>query len=146
MHHGTSAALEFSVKSLKINHLILLGHSQCGGIQALLHSHHHPEDELHHNDFINNWVSLVETEQIDRVSPNDPDKYAKLALGKSHENCLTFPWLREKIASKKLIIHQWFFDIKLGQIFSYSEKKKEYIPLNTEEIESDGLVFKGDFP
>jgi carbonic anhydrase len=146
LHHGTSAALEFGVKSLKINNLILLGHSQCGGIQALLHSHHHPDDELHQNDFINNWVSLVETEQIDRVSPSDPDQYAKLALKKSYENCLTFPWLKEKIVSNKLIVHQWFFDIKLGQIFAYSEKKKQYIPLNTQEIQSDGLVFNSNFP
>src|SRR5437660_11150509 len=35
-HHGTSAALEFGIKRLNVYHLILLGHSQCGGIQALL--------------------------------------------------------------------------------------------------------------
>lgn len=31
-HHGTSAALEFGVRYLQVKHLILLGHSQCGGI------------------------------------------------------------------------------------------------------------------
>ena len=146
LHHGTSAALEFAIKSLKINDLILLGHSQCGGIQALLHSHHHPESELHQNDFINNWVSLVETDHLEEISPDDPDEYAKLALKKSHENCLTFPWIREKIRQEKLIIHLWFFDIKFGQIFAYSEKKKAYLPLNTKEIQAEGLVFRSDLP
>src|SRR5437660_12639651 len=47
-HHGTSAALEFGICFLKVKHLILLGHSQCGGYQALLNSH---ENE---NDFITN--------------------------------------------------------------------------------------------
>src|SRR5438876_7497740 len=49
-HHGTSAALEFGIRFLKIKHLILLGHSQCGGIQALLNSHSNK------NDFVTNWV------------------------------------------------------------------------------------------
>src|SRR5476649_2848130 len=55
MHHGTSAALEFGVRILKVKHLILLGHSQCGGIQALLNG----TDTA--NDFITNWVSLIKT-------------------------------------------------------------------------------------
>jgi carbonic anhydrase len=129
-HHGTSAALEFAVKTLNINHLILLGHSQCGGIEALLHSHHHPEDEIHQNDFINNWVSLIKTKNLDNTHPDDPDEYAKLALKQSYKNCLTFPWIAEQLKSKSLIINLWFFDIKLGQIFAYDEKEKNYLPLN----------------
>src|SRR5476651_63061 len=54
-HHGTSAALEFGVSFLKVEHLILLGHSQCGGIQALLSS------DTNQDDFITNWVSLIKT-------------------------------------------------------------------------------------
>src|SRR6476620_8908289 len=52
MHHGTSAALEFGICFLKVKHVVLLGHSQCGGIQALL-------DNIGQNDFITNWVSLL---------------------------------------------------------------------------------------
>ena len=36
-HHGTSAALEFGVCYLQVKHIIILGHSQCGGIDALIH-------------------------------------------------------------------------------------------------------------
>src|SRR5215813_8002124 len=39
-HHGTSAALEFAIRILNVKHLILLGHSQCGGIEARLHANH----------------------------------------------------------------------------------------------------------
>src|SRR5579883_1928432 len=53
-HHGTSAALEFGVRFLKIQELILLGHSQCGGIQALINS-----ENANHDDFITNWVSVI---------------------------------------------------------------------------------------
>jgi carbonic anhydrase len=106
-----------------------LGHSQCGGVQALLHSHHHPEAEDHQNDFINNWVSLIKTKTLDNTHPDDPDEYARFALTQSYKNCLTFPWIAEKVKEKTLIIHLWFFDIKQGQIFTYDEEQKAYLPL-----------------
>jgi len=121
-HHGTSAALEFGVLFLEVEHLILLGHSQCGGIQALLN-----KGRMNQNDFISNWVSLVGTEDM---GPDNADDYAKLALHQSHQNCLTFPWIKEKIVQQKLSIHLWFFDIQMGQIFTYSEMDRKYLPLD----------------
>lgn len=123
-HHGTSAALEFGVRGLKVKHLILLGHSQCSGIQTLLDSHSNGATE---NDFITNWVSLIKTQNLD---VQHPDNCAKMALTQSYQNCLTFPWIKEKVENKELIIHLWFFDIKMGQIFTYCEDLREYQPLD----------------
>ena len=125
-HHGTSAALEFGVCYLKVDHLILLGHSQCGGIQALL-----DESQVGINDFITNWVSLIKTPHCEQCTTDD---YAKLALNESYKNCLTFPWIKEKVAQKTLQIHMWFFDIKTGEIFTYSQERQKYVPLLREEI------------
>lgn len=128
-HHGTSAALEFGIRVLEVKHLILLGHSQCGGIQALLNNDNKNSDK---NDFITNWVSIIKSNNIQhRDSDNHYiDAYAKLALNQSYQNCLTFPWIKDKVIDKKLIIHLWFFDIKTGQIFTYSDAQKEYQPLS----------------
>lgn len=117
-HHGTSAALEFGVRFLKVKHLILLGHSQCGGIQALLSG-----ESEQQNDFINSWVSLIKTSETKK---HDCNAYAKVALNRSYENCLTFPWIASKVADDTLIIHRWYFDIEAGKIFSYSDEMKEY--------------------
>lgn len=122
MHHGTSAALEFGIKFLKVNHLVLLGHSQCGGIKALMNN-----AEPNQDDFITNWVSLVKTDCIN--DHDHADDYAKLALKHSYKNCLTFPWIREKISTGELFVHLWFFDIKTGQIFAYSDVSDTYEPL-----------------
>lgn len=122
-HHGTSAALEFGVRFLHVKHLVLLGHSQCGGIQALLDI-----NNANHNDFITNWVSLIKN---DNCKTKDADEFAKFALHHSHHNCLTFPWIKEKIEHKELLIHLWFFDIKTGQIFTYSNTQQEYLPLDS---------------
>ena len=123
-HHGTSAALEFGVCFLKVKHLILLGHSQCGGIQTLLEKQN---TDSNTNDFINNWVSLVKPHECQSL---DADDYAKRALQKSHAHSMTFPWICEKVHKKELFVHLWFFDIKTGQIFNYSESKKMYEPLD----------------
>jgi carbonic anhydrase len=124
-HHGTSAALEFGISFLDVKHLILLGHSQCGGVQTLLNSN------ASKNDFITNWVSLIKSPNF---KSKDADEYAKLALKQSQQNCLTFPWIKDKVDQKKLIIHLWFFDIKTGQIFTYSDTKNEYLPLDSTDL------------
>lgn len=131
-HHGTSAALEFGICYLNIKHLILLGHSQCGGINALLNS-----ADSSSNDFINNWVAIIKEGNVIpansdvKIGSKNHDYYAKLALQKSHQNCLSFPWIQERVSQQKLIIHLWFFDIQQGQIFSYCHREKAYYPLDS---------------
>lgn len=103
-HHGTSAALEFGVCYLNVKQIIILGHSNCGGIQALL-----SQKPLHQDDFISSWVSLIETNN--KIEITNPDHYAKQALKKSFKHCLEFPWIKERYENKTLEIHTWFFDI-----------------------------------
>jgi len=123
-HHGTSAALEFGICFLEVKNLILLGHSQCGGIQALLNKN------ANKNDFITNWVSIIQNTE----SPlHNEDDYAKLALKQSYQNCLTFPWIKTKVEQEELAIHLWFFDIKTGQIYTYSKTHNDYQILNDPE-------------
>lgn len=120
-YHGTSAALEFGICHLNVKDLIILGHSQCGGIQALVN-----EKELPENDFITKWVSLVKRTD---AHFHDADNYAKLALTHSYHNCLKFPWIKERVATKELQIHLWFFNIKEGEILTYSHEEGRYIHL-----------------
>lgn len=116
-HHGTSAALEFGITGLNVKHLIILGHSQCGGIQALLNS-----EGLKQNDFISGWVS-----HLQEITPSDSvDEAAKKALFVSYDNCLSFPWIKERVDNGSLSIHLWFFGIKSGEIQAYSHEQKEF--------------------
>ncbi len=121
-HHGTSAALEFGICMLRVKNLILLGHSQCGGIEALLNNTATPS-----NDFIHSWVSIIRQSDQAQYTPNE---YAKIALHQSRQNCLSFPWLKEKVESGELTLHLWFFDIKEGQIYAYSPAHNVFQPLD----------------
>ncbi len=117
-HHGTSAALEFGICYLNVKHLIILGHSQCGGIHALLDN-----TKLHQDDFITHWVSFIKT---DAVKIHDADTLAKHALCHSYENCLTFPWIKQRILEENLQLHLWFFDIQEGEILTYSLQDHQF--------------------
>ena len=116
-HHGTSAALEFGICYLNVSDLILLGHSQCGGIQAKISGVNPEQDE-----FITRWVS-----EINLTSTlQDVDKCAQNALLSSYENCLTYPWIKSRIEQKKLALHPWFFDIGSGEIQAYSFEEQQF--------------------
>lgn len=117
-HHGTSAALEFGIKFLEIKNLVILGHSNCGGIEVLVADH--DED---HNDFISNWVSIVGYDKLKKMSVDD---CARASIKRSYQNCMGFPWIRDRVASGDLTIHMWFFDIKTGKIFSYNNESDKY--------------------
>lgn len=122
-HHGTSAALEFGICYLNVKHLIILGHAQCGGMNARLH-----EDSLHQDDFISNWVSVIDNDEKEK----NTDRFAHNALFKSYENCLSFPWIKKRIDEGALKIHLWFFDIKTGTVTAYSDKTQQFEPLDQE--------------
>lgn len=121
--HGTSAALEFGLRFLKVKNLIILGHSECGGIKGAINC-----SDDRPNDFIDKWVSLVKIDV--HASCKETDDYAKIALHNSYANCLTYPWIKDRVERKELTIHIWFFDIKTGQIFNYSPVSKKFEPLN----------------
>jgi carbonic anhydrase len=50
--HGVSAALEFAVQILKVGHIVVMGHSHCGGIRAFVEHRDRPDK----GDFIDNWM------------------------------------------------------------------------------------------
>ena len=121
-HHGTSAALEFGICYLHVKHLIILGHSQCGGVRAKLN-----HIELHQDDFISRWMDLI---KINEEDSHDVDSYAQEALINSYKNCLTFPWVKERLEQNALTIHLWFFNIKDGAIYTYNFSHNAFEPLN----------------
>lgn len=130
-HHGTSAAMEYGICYLNVKHFIILGHSSCGGIQALA-----SDEPLAQDDFISRWVSLSGADLSDK---SDANMVARKSLLASYQHCLSFPWLKQRVDEKKLKIHLWYFDIKHAELSAYSFENGAYEPLinftrNTDEV------------
>lgn len=115
-HHGTSAALEFGMCYLNIQHLIILGHSQCGGIQAAT-----GVQSLHQDDFISGWMN-----DLHIVTGQSVNEAAKQGLLQSYQNCLTFPWIKERKSNNILTIDLWYFDIEMTQVQQYDHSRQEF--------------------
>ena len=123
LHHGISSALEFGIKALKINNIIILGHSQCGGVKAWMENQKSKDNRDNSLEFVNNWISTIDVQNYEEGSVDD---CAKLSLINSYKNCLTFPWIKDKVDSKELGIHLLFFDIETCRLLAYDHDDGEY--------------------
>jgi len=111
-YHGTSSALEFGVRVLKVEHLVVMGHAMCGGIDALLNGA--PEEA---SDFVANWVKIAERAKLRALQfpPEKRQDYCEReSVRLSLENLMTFPWVRAPVADGQLTLHGCFFDIRSG--------------------------------
>lgn len=129
-HHSTSSALEFAVKGLNVSDIIVLGHSSCGGIQALMSG----PDCTNETDFINDWMNIaIEAKErvIDAHPDDSPEQQAhhceKESILISVHNLMDFPWIQERVVANKLNLHAWYFDIANGKLQNYDTEKDEFV-------------------
>lgn len=135
-YHGTSAALEFAVNSLKVEHIVVLGHGECGGIRALYTS---PPDVGRRESFIANWMEIADgARRRTLVTARRLDLEDQLricgqeAIKTSLANLLSFPWIEERVNEGKLRIHGWHFDIRDGTMYVYVPRSDRFEPLSVE--------------
>lgn len=126
---GMGAALEFAVQNLEVEHIIVQGHSGCGGIQALLQGNGDSE-------FISRWMGIAQRarSQVLAELPGKPPQLLaraceQAALLISLENLLTFPWIRRRVEAGSLHLHGWYFDIGQGELLGYSPHSTAFEPL-----------------
>lgn len=120
--HGVSAALEFAVCHLEVEHIIILGHSNCGGIKALMDG----ACGCKGGGFISHWMSIASParEQIlTELHDKDADLQCRAAeqaaILLSLENLHTFPFIDERIKQGHLSLHGWYFDLIQGELLEY---------------------------
>lgn len=141
--HGTSAALEFGVQSLKVKHIVVMGHGRCGGIRAALSPDAEP---LSPGDFIGKWMSLVKP-AAGSVAANDlmTDAERQTALERisirfSIANLRTFPCVDILERKGKLSLHGAWFDISTGELWAMDTQTGDFIRPDPEITPPDALT------
>jgi len=116
--HGVSSALEFGVVALKVKHIVVLGHAQCGGVKAFAED----AEPLTPGDFIGKWMSLM-APAAEKVGPRGsrPLSDYMTALEQANvelslENLLTFPRLRTLVESGEITLHGAYFGVATGKL------------------------------
>ncbi|NQU59986.1 MAG: carbonic anhydrase [Rhodospirillales bacterium] len=119
-YHGTSAALEFAVKALKVEHIIIIGHAHCGGVEAMIRKH---EGGKAGGTFIAAWTDLLR-EAHERALAADPgldgdalqSASERQAVLLSLDNLATFPFVLDAVTAGDLSLHGWYLNIFDGAL------------------------------
>jgi carbonic anhydrase len=126
--HGVSAALEYAVQVLRVKHIVVLGHAQCGGIRAFIDN----AAPLTPGDFIGKWMSMFikpgeKVEQRERETMQDfTTRIEKAAVFRSLENLLTFPFVKTRVERGELQLHGAYFGVAEGSLFVLDQAAKEF--------------------
>ena len=128
-HHGTSAAIEFAVTALKVEHLIVVGHSQCGGVRHC-HESCHSGVTPQNKSFLDRWMDILRP-GYERVKHIGDDAARITALEQTSvvvaiENLLEFPFVQEAVSEGRLSLHGLWHSIGDGVLMAYNAGSKQF--------------------
>lgn len=120
-YHGTSAAVEYAITTLQVSHLIVLGHSNCGGVKGCFDMCRGAAPALEDaSSFVGRWMNILRPGYARTETVDDPDDRKKAmehqAVVISLENLLTFPFVRAAVEADDLTLHGAWHDIGTGTL------------------------------
>ncbi len=131
--HGVSTAIEFAALNLRVKHLVIMGHSGCGGVKAALDQSAAIQTEA---QFISRWMSMLDDARLRVVSAHQmaPQAVKQALLEKegiktSIKNLRTFPFIRDLEDKGRLSLHGAYFDIATGTLSVLNHSRGEFFPL-----------------
>ena len=123
------AALEYGVLHLAVQHIIVMGHSQCGGIKALMSQ----QTGQAIGEFIDPWLKAYSkvADHVQQTHTNESEqeqcKLCELsAIKQSLLHLDTYPWIQSRRAAGELHLHGWHFDIGTGAIRAYNSEQDTF--------------------
>ncbi len=124
-HRSAASAIEYAVKHLNVSSILILGHAQCGGIQALLN------DSEREQDYISDWVTILNDAKS--IAENDAgvncnkQKMCELeGIKLSRKNLLDCDWVQERINAGTLSVHGWHYDFDSGDLLAFDDAQNEF--------------------
>ncbi|KAL1808270.1 carbonic anhydrase 2 isoform X1 [Daucus carota subsp. sativus] len=117
-YSGVGAAIEYAVLNLKVENIVVIGHSCCGGIKGLMSC---TDDDNTASDFIENWVKIgapakakVKAESHHLDFTEQCTSLEKEAVNVSLGNLLTYPFVRDAVAKKTVSVKGGHYDFVKG--------------------------------
>jgi carbonic anhydrase len=131
--HGVSAAIEFAALNLRVKHLIVMGHSGCGGVKAALDQSAAIQTE---SQFISRWMSMLDDARLSVLASHQTRPHAdkqraleKEGVKTAIKNLRTFPFISQLEDKGRLALHGAYFDIATGTLSVLNHSRNEFFPL-----------------
>lgn len=131
-YHGTSAAVEYAVTALGVAHIVVLGHSNCGGVKGCHDMCCGKAPALEEkSSFVGRWMDILRP-GYERVASLPPEEQIpaleQVAVRVSLENLLTFPFVAAAVEARELSLHGLLHDIRTGQLTMIGEDGR-FVPV-----------------
>ena len=123
---GFSPMVEYAVIHLKVRHIVVCGHTECGGIKAL-ESSPNRNDEPH----IAAWLDLARPSRQKVLDSSVPESEIYLETIKTNvlmqcENLRSYPCVRQGELEGELAVHGWLYDLHTGRILAFDESSERW--------------------
>ena len=122
----TSSVLEYAVLHLNVGHIVICGHTGCGGINALIDGT--PKDSKVH-DWLEHASPAKETAKNSNTDSLELETIRENILLQAN-NLLTFDYVAKRVKEDKIQIHKWLYDMESGKISYFNEEKQNWVSLN----------------
>lgn len=121
--HGTTAAIEFAVLSLQVEHIIVCGHTHCGAIRAAYEGA--PEEAVN----LHNWLQLAGDALLPvQTSPEALYRTEQRSVVLQLERLLQYPMVRRGVEAGRLHLHGWHYVIEAGQVHVFDAQQGTFLP------------------
>jgi carbonic anhydrase len=131
--NSTAAAIEFAVETLRVNDIVVCGHSHCGAISALLDGSRVNDSMPHLREWLNLAAPVREIIRSRYVHLRDEADRMNTAAEENVlfalENLHGYHCVQERLADGTLRLHGWFFKIATAELFAYDPETRQFLPL-----------------
>ena len=129
---GMTASIEFAVAALKVPHIVVCGHTECGAMKGAMNLA--GLDSLPH---VREWLgySRAAVEVVNHMGA-DLDDAAKMMMLLEQNVILqlnhlrTHPSVAVQLAKGELQLHGWVYDIRTGDVNAYDEEAGKFVPVS----------------
>ena len=134
---ATTSAIEYALNSLHIKNIVVCGHSNCGGCNALYYS----DEELNKIPNVKKWLTMLDPIKKDVMIFARDDLAMrswlteKLNLVNSLQNILTYPGVQEALDEGKIVVHAWYYIIETGEIYESYFKARIFTLIQDRKVQ-----------
>lgn len=133
---SVGAALEYAVKHLGVEDIVVCGHSNCGGVKALMN----PEGGKApgRGSHLDRWIEFLRPAKTRAACAGPCDEARLEAASKANvlvqaDNVLTYPCVREAYDTGALRVHAWYYDMEEGDLYAADEDGEFRLLTETED-------------
>ena len=132
---GVSAVIEYAVLALGVKNIVVCGHSDCGAMKGLLNG----EAALAGMPTVRSWLrnahaarSIVEATKGELAGEAKLQALVEQNVLTQLGHLGTHPSVAAALATKKLELHGWVYDIGNGEVRSYRADRGGFVPIGGE--------------